>query len=210
MTYHRRMALTELLLASQNKGKLAEMRLLLQGLPFHVISPAELGITEAPEETGSTFVENAALKAVHYCRAANRLAVADDSGISVDALDGRPGLLSARFGGEGASDDDRNALLLSKLKGLPPEKRGAHFTCAVVVARPNGSAAPEVLFQAEEKVHGLIAEAPRGPNGFGYDPIFFFPPYGRTFGEVAHEEKDKVSHRGKAFARLRAFLEGAR
>ena len=204
------MALTELLLASQNKGKLAEMRLLLQGLPFHVISPAELGITEAPEETGSTFVENATLKAVHYSRAAERLAVADDSGISVDALDGRPGLLSARFGGEGASDDDRNALLLSKLKGLPPEKRGAHFTCAVAVARPNGSAPPEVLFQAEEKVHGLIAEAPRGPNGFGYDPIFFFPPYGRTFGEVAHEEKDKVSHRGKAFGRLRAFLEGAR
>jgi XTP/dITP diphosphohydrolase len=204
------MALTELLLASQNKGKLAEMRLLLQGLPFRVISPAELGITEAPEETGATFVENATLKAVHYSRVANRLAVADDSGISVDALDGRPGLLSARFGGEGASDDDRNALLLSKLKGLPPEKRGAHFTCAVVVARPRGSGPPEVLFQAEEKVHGLIAEAPRGPNGFGYDPIFFFPPYGRTFGEVAHEEKDKVSHRGKAFARLRAFLEGAR
>jgi XTP/dITP diphosphohydrolase len=200
------MALTELLLASQNKGKLAEMRILLEGLPFRVISPAELGITEAPEETGSTFVENATLKAVHYSRAAGRLAVADDSGISVDALDGKPGLLSARFGGEGASDDDRNALLLSKLKGLPPEKRGAHFTCAVVVARPNGSAVPEVLFQAEEKVVGRIAEAPRGRNGFGYDPIFFFPPYGRTFGEVAHEEKDKVSHRGKAFARLRAFL----
>lgn len=201
---------TELLLASQNKGKLAEMRLLLEGLPFRVVSPAELGITEAPEETGSTFVENATLKAVHYSRAAGRLAVADDSGIAVDALGGEPGLLSARFGGEGASDDERNALLLSKLKGLPPEKRGAHFTCAVAVARPNGSGAPDVLFQAEEKVHGRIAEAPRGGNGFGYDPIFFFPPYGRTFGEVAHEEKDKVSHRGKAFARLRAFLEGAR
>jgi len=210
VTYDRRMALTELLLASQNKGKLAEMRTLLEGLPFHVLSPAELGITEAPEETGSTFIENATLKAIHYSRAAGRLAVADDSGISVDALDGRPGLLSARFGGEGASDDERNALLLSKLKGLPPERRGAHFTCAVVVARPNGSGAPDVLFQAEEKVDGRIAEEPRGGNGFGYDPIFFFPPYGRTFGEVAHEEKDKVSHRGKAFARLRAFLESAR
>ena len=101
-------------------------------------------------------------------------------------------------------------LLLSKLKGLPPERRGAHFTCAVVVARPNGSGAPEVLFQAEEKVDGRIAEEPRGGNGFGYDPIFFFPPYGCTFGEVVHEKKDRVSHRGKAFARLRAFLESAR
>ena len=195
----------ELLLASQNPGKLAEMRVLLAGLPLRVLSPADLGITESPEETGTTFVQNATIKALHYGRASGRLAVADDSGLSVDALDGRPGLLSSRFGGEGASDDDRNKLLLHKLAGVPEDRRGAHFTCAVVVARPRGEAA-EVVFEAVETVEGRIAEAPRGPNGFGYDPVFFYPPYGRTFGEVPSADKDRVSHRGKAFARLREFL----
>jgi XTP/dITP diphosphohydrolase len=201
----------ELLLASQNRGKLAEMRALLAGLPFVVLSPRDLGITEAPEETGSTFVENATIKALHYARAAQRLAVADDSGIAVDALGGGPGLLSSRFGGEGASDDDRNRLLLDKLAGLPDERRGARFTSAVVVARPQPGSEPQVLFQAVETVEGRIAEAPRGPNGFGYDPVFFYPPFGKTFGEVPAADKDRVSHRGKAFARLRQFLarEGA-
>jgi XTP/dITP diphosphohydrolase len=127
--------------------------------------------------------------------------VADDSGISVDALDGGPGLFSSRFGGEGASDADRNRLLLEKLARVEPGKRGARFTSAVAVARGD-----VVLFQAVETVEGFIADAPRGPNGFGYDPLFFYPPYGATFGEVPHEKKDRVSHRGKAFARLRGFL----
>jgi XTP/dITP diphosphohydrolase len=192
----------DILLASQNRGKLAEMRQLLAGLPFHVLCPADLGILEAPEETGTTFLENAALKARHYARLSGRLAVADDSGISVDALDGAPGLYSSRFGGEGASDDDRNRLLLQKLAGLPDEKRTARFTSAVVVARGGN-----VLFEVEEKVEGRIASGPRGANGFGYDPIFFYPPFGTTFGDVPAVEKDRVSHRGKAFARLRTFLE---
>jgi XTP/dITP diphosphohydrolase len=196
----------ELLLASQNRGKLAEMRALLAGLPVHVLSPAELGLTQAPEETGTTFLENATIKALHYSVAAGRLAVADDSGLSVEALGGAPGLLSSRFGGEGASDDDRNTLLLAKLSGVPEERRGARFTCAVVVARPDGRGGAEILFQDVETVEGRIADAPRGPNGFGYDPVFFYPPYGRTFGEVPPAEKDRVSHRGKAFARLREFL----
>ncbi len=201
------MPASELLLASQNRGKLAEMGALLAGLPFRVLSPGDLGITEAPEETGSTFIENATIKALHYCLASGRLAVADDSGLSVDALDGGPGLLSSRFGGEGATDQDRNALLLDKLAGVPPARRGARFTCAVVVARPKGDGkGAEVVFQAVETVEGMIAEAPRGPNGFGYDPVFFYPPYGRTFGEAPAQEKDRVSHRGKAFARLREFL----
>lgn len=196
---------TELLLGSQNPGKLAEMKTLLAGLPFHVLSPADLGITQAPEETGATFQENATIKARHYALASGRLAVADDSGLSVDALGGRPGLLSSRFGGETATDDDRNALLLEKLAGVPPELRGARFTCAVVVARSAGSE-PRVLFEAVETVEGRIADRPRGANGFGYDPVFFYPPFGRTFGEVPRSEKDRVSHRGKAFARLRVFL----
>ena len=192
----------DLLLASQNPGKLNEMKQLVEGLPFRVVGP-KLGIQEAPKETGTTFVENASLKALYYAGRSGLLTVADDSGISVDALDGGPGLYSSRFGGEGATDLDRNRLLLEKLAGVPQERRGAHFTSAVVVARGDS-----VLFQVQEKVEGFIAEEPRGTSGFGYDPLFFYPPYGKTFGEVPREDKDKVSHRGKAFFRLRAFLSG--
>ena len=195
------MAESDLLLASQNAGKLAEMKELVAGLPFRVLSPVDLGIREAPEETGTTFVENAILKARHYARRSGRLTVADDSGLSVEALNGGPGLYSSRFGGEGATDADRNRLLLEKLAGVPPARRGARFTSALAVARGD-----ELLFQTEASVEGRIADAPRGPNGFGYDPLFFYPPFGRTFGEVATEQKDRVSHRGKAFARLRDFL----
>jgi XTP/dITP diphosphohydrolase len=193
----------DLLLASQNPGKLNEMRLLLEGLPFRVVGPADLGIHDAPDEYGETFLENATIKALAYARISGYLTVADDSGLSVDALGGEPGLYSSRFGGEGASDVERNLLLLEKLEGLPFAMRGAHFTSAVVAARTD-----DVLFQAVETVHGLIAEQPRGESGFGYDPLFYYPPYGKTFGEVPREDKDRVSHRGKAFARLRAFLVG--
>jgi len=192
----------DLLLASQNPGKLAEMRQLVKGLPFHVVGPRDLGIMEAPEETGKTFHENAVLKARYYAGRSGLLTVADDSGLCVDALDGGPGLYSSRFGGEGATDEDRNRLLLEKLRGLPREKRGAHFTSAVAVVR--GS---DVLFDAQETVDGFIAEETRGPNGFGYDPLFFYPPFGRTFGESRPEDKARVSHRGKSFARLKRFLE---
>ena len=197
------MAETDLLLASQNPGKLAEMKELVAGLPFRVLSPGDLGIREAPEETGKSFIENAILKARHYARRSGRLTVADDSGLSVDALDGGPGLYSSRFGGEGATDADRNRLLLEKLSGVPGEERGARFTSAVAVARGD-----DLLFQTEASVEGRIAEAPRGANGFGYDPLFFYPPFGRTFGEVPPEQKARVSHRGQAFARLREFLTG--
>ena len=200
-TYHPRMAETDLLLASQNPGKLNEMRQLLAGLPFRVVGPIDLGIRDAPDETGATFMENALLKARHYAQRSGLLTIADDSGLSVDALGGGPGLHSSRFGGEGATDGDRNRLLLERLKGVPEPRRGARFTSAVAVARGE-----DVLFQAEETVEGRIADAPRGPHGFGYDPIFFYPPFGTTFGEAAPEDKDRVSHRGKAFARLRRFL----
>ena len=193
----------DLLLASQNPGKLSEMKQLVEGLPFRVTGPRELGILEAPRETGTTFIENASIKALYYAARSGLLSVADDSGLSVDALDGGPGLYSSRFGGEGASDGDRNRLLLEKLAGVPEERRGAHFTSAVVVARGDTA-----LFQAQETVDGFIAESPHGTSGFGYDPLFYYPPFGKTFGEVPREDKDRVSHRGKAFARLRAFLSG--
>jgi XTP/dITP diphosphohydrolase len=191
----------ELLIASQNPGKLREMTQLVQGLPFRVLSPGDLGILTAPEETGKTFLENATLKALEYARRSGHLTVADDSGLSVDALDGGPGLYSSRFGGEGASDLDRNRLLLERLRGVPGERRGASFTSALAVVRDG-----KVLFQVQESVLGVIAEEMRGTNGFGYDPLFFYPPLGKTFGELLREEKDRVSHRGKAFARLREFL----
>jgi non-canonical purine NTP pyrophosphatase (RdgB/HAM1 family) len=194
---------TELLLASQNPGKLREMRTLVDGLPVRVVGPRDLGIDEAPEETGTSFLENAVLKARYYAKRSGLLTVADDSGLSVDALAGRPGLYSSRFGGEGATDDRRNELLLELLAGVPEEQRGARFTSAVAVARGD-----DVLFRHQESVEGRVARERRGTNGFGYDPLFFYPPYGKTFGEVAREEKDRVSHRGKAFARLRAFLAG--
>jgi len=191
----------DLLLGSQNPGKLAEMKLLVEGLPFLIVGPRDVGILDAPEETGTSFIENAILKARHYAGLSGLLAVADDSGLSVEAMNGEPGLYSSRFGGEGASDADRNRLLLERLKGVPIDRRGARFTSAVAVAE--GAA---VLFQIVETVEGRIAEAVKGPSGFGYDPLFFYPPFGKTFGEVSHEEKDRVSHRGKAFARLREFL----
>ena len=198
------MKVAELLLASQNPGKLAEMRQLVEGLPFRVLGPGDLGIVDAPEETGSTFVENAVLKARHYSlEAGGRLTVADDSGISVDALGGEPGLYSSRFGGPGATDEERNRLLLERLARVPAERRGARFTSAVAAARGG-----DVVFEVVEAVEGRIATEARGTSGFGYDPIFLYPPYGKTFGEVPRADKDRVSHRGKAFARLRAYLAG--
>jgi len=194
-----------LLLASQNPGKLGEMRILVDGLPFRVVGPREIGIANAPDETGASFLENATIKALDYARASGLLTVADDSGLSVDALDGGPGLYSSRFGGEGASDLERNRLLLEMLRGVPRERRGARFTSALAVAKDAA-----VLFQAQESVVGEIAEEMRGARGFGYDPLFFYPPFGKTFGEMPRDEKDRVSHRGKAFARLRQFLAGWR
>jgi len=195
------MADRPLLLGSSNAGKLREMRQLLTGLPYRVLGPADVGLRDAPAETGTTFLENAILKARHYAEKSGYLTVADDSGLSVDALGGGPGLYSSRFGGEGATDDERNRLLLERLRGVPPEKRGARFTSAVAAAE-DGS----VLFQAEESVDGRIVDPPRGPHGFGYDPVFFYEPFGKTFGEVEGADKDRVSHRGKSFARLREFL----
>jgi XTP/dITP diphosphohydrolase len=192
-----------LLLASQNPGKLAEMRVLLEGLPFEVRGPREVGIDESPDETGASFAENAAQKARWYSLRSGLPAIADDSGISVDALDGGPGLYSSRFGGEGASDAQRNRLLLERLAGVPEERRGARFTSAVALARDG-----RLVFEALGTVEGRIAPEERGTHGFGYDPLFFYPPFGRTFGEVERALKDRVSHRGQSFAKLREFLAG--
>jgi XTP/dITP diphosphohydrolase len=205
----RRIPLTmaEIVLASQNAGKVAEMRQLLAGLNWRVRGLVELGVGDSPEETGASFAENAALKARHYARETGRLVVADDSGLAVDALGGEPGLHTARFGGPGLDDAGRNRLPLEKLRGVPEPQRGARFHCALAVARADEA---ELLFAVHETCQGRIATKPSGDQGFGYDPIFFFPDFGVSLASVPPERKAEVSHRGKAFRRLRAFLETLR
>ena len=184
-------------LATHNPGKLREMGEILKDFGIEVVSPRDLGITVDVEETGSTFAENAMLKAKAICKEANLPAIADDSGLCVDALNGAPGVYSARYGGEGLDDRGRYMLLLSSLRGAPT--RAAHFACAVACAFPNGD-----TLTAEGRCDGSIAYAPLGEGGFGYDPVFLLPGTGKTFGQLTQEEKSAVSHRGRA---LREFSE---
>ena len=178
-------------LATQNQKKLREMSDILSGFGVEVVSPKSLGIDLEVEETGTTFAENAMLKAKAICAAADLPAIADDSGLCVDALAGAPGVYSARYGGEGLDDVGRYRLLLENLRGQG--SRTAHFACAIACAFPNGD-----TLTAEGKVEGTIAFAPMGEGGFGYDPIFFYPPLRKTFGQLTAEEKHGISHRGKA------------
>ena len=156
-----------------------------------------------PEETGATYQENALIKARAAMRITGATALGDDSGIEVDALGGGPGLLSARWGGPDLDDAGRNALLLERLRGVPAERRTARYRCVIAVVEPGGE--ERVV---EGAVEGRITEAPRGTGGFGYDPLFFYPPFGCTFGEVAVEAKHQVSHRGVAARAARALLPG--
>lgn len=182
-------------LATHNPGKLKEMSAILSALGVEVISPADLGLTVDVEETGETFAENAMLKAKAVCELAGLPAVADDSGLCVDALNGGPGVYSARYGGEGLDDRGRYMLLLNSMRGAPT--RSAHFETAVACAFPNGE-----TLTAAGRCDGAIAFAPMGAGGFGYDPVFLVPERAKTFGQMTEEEKAALSHRGKA---LRAF-----
>ena len=190
-------------LATHNPGKLREMGEILKDFGIEVVSPSDLGITVDVEETGTTFAENAMLKAKAICKEANLPAIADDSGLCVDALNGAPGVYSARYGGEGLDDKGRYMLLLSSLRGAPT--RAAHFACAVACAFPNGD-----TLTAEGRCDGSIAYAPLGEGGFGYDPVFLLPGTGKTFGQLTQEEKSAVSHRGRALkdfaGKLEAYL----
>ena len=187
----------QFVLATHNPGKLAEMKRILSGLGVEVISPAEAGVEVDVEETGTTFAENAMLKARAVCAAAGLPAIADDSGLCVDALNGGPGVYSARYGGEELDDRGRYMLLLECMRGQTT--RAAHFSCAVACAFPNGD-----TLEAEGRCDGSIAFAPIGEGGFGYDPVFLAPGKGKTFGQLTAEEKAEISHRGKALA---AFAE---
>ena len=183
-------------LATHNPGKLKEMGAILAQFGVEVVSPRDLGLTVDVEETGTTFAENAMLKAKAICAAAKLPAIAADSGLCVDALNGGPGVYSARYGGEGLDDKGRYMLLLNSLRGQ--STRTAHFTCAIACAFPNGD-----TLTAEGRCDGTIAYAPMGEGGFGYDPVFFVPELKKTFGQLTAEEKSAISHRGRA---LESFI----
>jgi XTP/dITP diphosphohydrolase len=190
-----------LVVATLNRAKGRELLALLGDIAYDVTLLADLPGATLPEETGATYRENALLKARAAAQTTRALSLADDSGIEVDALDGAPGLYSARFGGPGLDDAGRYALLLERLRGVPAVRRTARFRSVIALVGPDGS--ERVV---EGIVEGVIAEAPRGAGGFGYDPVFFYPPLGRTFGELAPEAKHRVDHRGAAARAARALL----
>lgn len=192
------MHLDTLVLASGNKGKLRELKHLLKPFKTDVKSQKDFSVP-AIEETGLTFVENALLKARAASRATKLPALGDDSGLVVDALKGQPGIYSARFAGENATDQQNNELLLEKLSDVPPERRGAIFYCCLVLVRHHRDPAPIVVSGVW---HGQILESPKGQGGFGYDPLFFDPVLKQTAAELSLEEKSQVSHRGQALRSL--------
>ena len=185
--------LRKLLLATNNAGKVKEFRSLLRGIPFELVTPKETGINMDVAETGKTYEENARLKACTLANESGLLTLADDSGIEVYALHGEPGLISARYAGEKASDAERVDFLLSKLKDVPAAKRTARYYCVIAIAQPDG----QVIF-CDGECKGTITFEPRGEKGFGYDPVFYFVEYGKTMSELPIEVKNQISHRGKA------------
>ena len=187
-------------LASQNKKKLVEMNDILSAFGIEVVSAADAGIHLDVEETGTTFAENAALKAEAICKASGMPAIADDSGLCVDALNGAPGVYSARYGGEGLDDVGRYQLLLQNMRGMMD--RRCKFVSAVCCVFPNGD-----KIAVEGECPGTLAYAPQGTDGFGYDPIFFVPGMKKTFAQLSSEEKNAISHRGRAMQQFKTELE---
>ena len=188
-----------LVVATSNRHKLGEIARILDGIDCVVEPISALAAAQPPEETGRTFAENARLKALYYGRLVPHLTVADDSGLEVDRLGGAPGVRSARFGGP--SYPEKFDLLYARLRARAALRSPARFVCAVAAA-----AGGRVVFEAVGTIEGRIADGPAGDGGFGYDPIFFYPPYGCTLAEVSAERKLAVSHRGRAFRRLRDYL----
>ncbi len=191
----------KLLLATGNKRKLEELRQLLTGVPFDIISPSDIGLNLDVHESGKTYATNARLKARAFAVASGLLTLADDSGLEVDALGGAPGVLSSRYAGPDASDSQRVAYLLSKLEGVPWEKRIARFRCVMAIALTNGE-----VRMCSGSCRGIITCEPRGSNGFGYDPVFYFSKLGKTMAELPSEIKNHISHRAKAAARAKKIL----
>src|SRR5215467_2369184 len=190
-----------LVVATTNRGKLREIEMLLDGVPFSLATLADWPGLAPPEETGRTFAENAQLKAVYYARHTGHLTVAEDSGLEIDALDGAPGVESARFGGAGSSYPEKFSLIYDALGAKKAATRAARFVCTLALARGDA-----IVFETRGTIEGTIAPDPKGSGGFGYDPIFYYPPFGCTLGEASAEQKAAVSHRGQAFRTLRTYL----
>ncbi|MEE9255989.1 MAG: RdgB/HAM1 family non-canonical purine NTP pyrophosphatase [bacterium] len=191
----------KIVFATRNEGKVRELRQALRGLPVDALSLGEAGIEIDVDEDGETYAENARLKAEAAARAAGRPALADDSGIEVDALPGELGVHSARFGGEGLGDEGRNALLLERLSGVEEGRRGGRYVCVLAFSRPG-----EETLCFEGEMSGRILDAPRGEGGFGYDPLMYIPDLGRSAAELDLETKNRISHRGRALAAFRVWL----
>ena len=190
-----------LLLATTNQDKLEEYRAIFSDLPFNLLSLSDIHLDLDVEETGSTFAENAALKARTYAEASSLLTLADDSGLEIDALEGAPGIYSARFAGRETSYAERFRIILERLQGLPAEQRKGRFRCAIAIAEPSG-----LIRIVEGTIEGVITDAPRGEHGFGYDPIFLVPEIGKTTAELPPEQKNIISHRGRAAQMARVLL----
>jgi XTP/dITP diphosphohydrolase len=190
-----------LLVATRNPHKLQELAELLAGLPLICLALTDAGIAEEIAEVGATFQENALLKAEGYARLSGLTTLADDSGLQVDALDGEPGVFSARWAGPEATDRDRIDKLLSHLQGVPQEKRQAQFRCVVAIVTPGGD-----RYTTEGICRGVIVDQPRGRHGFGYDPVFLLPERGLTMAELVPEEKNQISHRARAIRAARPIL----
>ncbi len=190
-----------LVLATVNRAKAREMTALLEGVSCRILDLGEFPGVALPPEGETSYADNALGKARAVVAATGCLALADDSGIEVDALDGRPGVLSARFGGEGLDDEGRNAEMLRALAGVPTARRTARYRCVIALCAPDGREAV-----AEGVVEGVLLDEPRGAGGFGYDPLFYYPPLAAAFAELAPEAKHAVSHRGQAMTRARGIL----
>ena len=191
-----------LLLATSNQHKLEELRAIFSDLPLKLLSLKELQLHMEVEETGTTFAENAELKARAYAQASGMLTLADDSGLEIDALGGAPGVRSARYLGRETTYEERFRKILEQLNGLPMDQRTARFRCVIALAEPSG-----YTRIVEGIIEGVIADMPRGKKGFGYDPIFFVPELGKTLAELAPEQKNRISHRGRAAQAARILLE---
>lgn len=194
----------ELLVATTNAGKFAEVQAFLSKLPLRIVSLRDLHKPPTVIEDGATFEKNALKKARTFADFSGMLALADDSGLEVDALNGAPGIYSARYCGEEGNDDRNNGKLLSELENVSEEKRTARFVCGLALCAPNSRGMKD--WTVSESCEGRIAFALKGTNGFGYDPLFFYPPFGKTFGEIDRETKVTVSHRGKALSKLAEIL----
>ena len=193
----------KLVFATRNRGKVKELRQMVPNQGLELLTLADLPKIPEVEEDRDTFAGNAIKKATEIMQVTGLPALADDSGLEVDALDGAPGVYSARYAGEHASDEDRVRLLLKNLEGLPEEKRTARFRCVVAFVEPN---TPDKVKLCRGFCEGIILEAPRGHNGFGYDPVFFSPDLGMTFAQAAAESKNRISHRGQAMQEMARHL----